>query len=124
MSLGVAYFGANGYTVSVPLNDTQWYDFVAEKDGKFYTVQCKATGSKQNVIPLKSCGGTRGSKYDVVTEHPLDYLFCVDKDQNLFLIPVDDIRKIGNKNSLALRTELSKSTRHDRLNVSKYSVAI
>ena len=31
MALGIAYFGANGYTVSIPLNDTQWYDFIAEK---------------------------------------------------------------------------------------------
>ena len=124
MSLGIAYFGSNGYTVSVPLNDTQWYDFVAEKDGIFYTVQCKATGSKQNVVPLKSCGGTHGSRYDCVTEHPLDYLFCVDKNQNMFLIPVDDIRKYGNTNSLALRTELHKSTRNDRIDVSKYSVTL
>ena len=39
MAMGIAYFGANGYTINVPLNDTQWYDFVAEKDGVFYTVQ-------------------------------------------------------------------------------------
>ena len=32
MALGIAYFGANGYTVSIPLNDTQWYDFVIEKE--------------------------------------------------------------------------------------------
>ena len=24
MVLGIAYFGANGETVSIPLNDTQW----------------------------------------------------------------------------------------------------
>ena len=35
MALGIAYFGANGYTVNIPLNDTQWYDFVIEKDGIF-----------------------------------------------------------------------------------------
>ena len=34
MALGIAWFGANGYTVNIPLNDTQWYDFVVEKDGK------------------------------------------------------------------------------------------
>lgn len=32
MALAIAYFGANGYTVSIPLNDTQWYDLVVEKD--------------------------------------------------------------------------------------------
>lgn len=34
MALAIAYFGANGYTVSIPLNDTQWYDLIVEKDGK------------------------------------------------------------------------------------------
>ena len=86
MALGIAYFGANGYTVSIPLNDTQWYDFVAEKDGKFYTVQCKATGSVAKEISLKSCGGTAGTAYDNVIDHPLDFLFCMDSKQNLFCI--------------------------------------
>lgn len=31
LSLAIGYFGSNGYTVSVPLNDTQWYDLVIEK---------------------------------------------------------------------------------------------
>ena len=35
MSFAIAYFGSNGYTVSVPLNDTQWYDLIIEKDGIF-----------------------------------------------------------------------------------------
>ena len=63
LALGIAWFGANGYSVNIPLNDTQWYDFVAEKDGKFYTVQCKATGSKDNTISLRSTGGTKGTVY-------------------------------------------------------------
>lgn len=27
----IPYFGLNGYTISIPLNDTQWYDLVVEK---------------------------------------------------------------------------------------------
>lgn len=38
LSLGIAYFGSNGYTVSIPLNDTQWYDLIVEKDNIFQTV--------------------------------------------------------------------------------------
>lgn len=57
MSFAIAYFGSNGYTVSVPLNDTQWYDLIIEKDGIFQTVQCKATGSQNNTISLRNCGG-------------------------------------------------------------------
>lgn len=35
MSLGIAYFGCNGYTVNIPLNNTQWYDFVIESVAYF-----------------------------------------------------------------------------------------
>lgn len=35
LSLAIAYFGKNGYTINIPLNDTQWYDLVVEKNGVF-----------------------------------------------------------------------------------------
>ena len=105
MSLGIAYFGANGYTVSIPLNDTQWYDFVVEKDGIFYTVQCKATGSKDNTISMRSTGGTNGGTYDTVLNHPVDYLFCLDKEMNMYVIPVKDLKEFGVNKQITLRTE-------------------
>ena len=122
MALGIAYFGANGYTVNVPLNDTQWYDFVIEKDGIFQTVQCKATGTSNNVIELKSCGGTKGSSYDFVLEHNLDFLFCLDKDQNMFVIPVQDMKEYGMKKQITLRTE--KSANGQGFQTYKYKVSI
>ena len=109
MAMGIAYFGANGYTVNMPLNDTQWYDFIVEKDGIFQTVQCKATGSKDNSISLKSCGGTNGKIYDTVVNHPIDLLFCLDKDLNMFVIPGEVLKEQGSKSSLALRTEPTKN---------------
>ena len=102
MALGIAYFGANGYTVNVPLNDTQWYDFIVEKDGKFETVQCKATGSKDGTIDFRSTGGTDGGMYDNMKNHPIDYLFCVNQNGNMYCIPVKDI---PNANGIRLRTE-------------------
>ena len=32
LSVAIAYFGSNGYTLSIPLNDTQDYDLVVDKD--------------------------------------------------------------------------------------------
>ena len=93
MALAIAYFGANGYTVNIPLNDTQWYDFVAEKDGVFFTVQCKATGSKDGRIDFRSTGGTNGGVY----------LFCVNQNMELFNIPIKDIPK--NTKGITLRTQ-------------------
>ena len=107
MALGIAYFGANGYTVNIPLNDTQWYDFVIEKDGIFQTVQCKATGSIDNVISLKSSGGTKGSVYDSVLNHTVDFLFCLDKNMNMYVIPVQDLKDFGVNKQITLRTEKS-----------------
>lgn len=124
MSIGIAYFGANGYTVSIPLNDTQWYDFIIEKDGIFYTVQCKATGSQDNAISLKSSGGTKGSTYDNILNHKIDLLFCLDKNKNIFVIPVEDIRANGNTNSIRLRTKLSSSVNSTTFDTSKYLVEI
>lgn len=118
LSMGIAYFGANGYSVNIPLNDTQWYDFVVEKDGKFYTVQCKATGSAENSIDLRSTGGTNGSVYDNVKNHPLDYLFCLDKNMNMFLIPGQDL---PNNKSISLRTEPNKN--NQGFNTYKYIVS-
>jgi hypothetical protein len=105
LSLAIAYFGTNGYTVSLPLNDTQWYDLVVEKDNIFETVQCKCTTTLDGVIDFTSKGGTKGTRYDSILDHPLDYIFCVNKDGLMWLIPVEEIRKSGNTKSISLRTQ-------------------
>lgn len=84
LSLAIAYYGTQGYTISLPLNDTQWYDLIIEKDGVFQTVQCKFTASKDNSISLRSTGGTKGSVYDNLLNYSLDILFCADKDMNMY----------------------------------------
>lgn len=122
MALALAYFGANGYTVSIPLNDTQWYDLIIEKNGVFQTVQCKFTASKNKEISLRSTGGTKGTAYDSVLDHPLDLLFCADDEQNLFVIPMQDLIDAGNKKSLALRT--APTVNRQGFNTYKYLVRI
>lgn len=122
LSLAIAYFGTNGYTVSLPMNDTQWYDLIVEKDCIFQTVQCKFTDSQNNSVELNSCGGTKGERYDNVLDHPLDLLFCADSNQHLFVIPVIDIRKAGNKKSIVLRT--SPNSNNQGFESYKYLVSI
>ena len=103
LSMAINYFTIQGYTVSIPINDTQWYDLIVEKNGIFKTVQCKATMTENDAISLRSTGGTNGSEYDNVLNHKeLDYLFCVNKDLNMWLIPTSEI---SNGNSIKLRTE-------------------
>lgn len=106
LSMAINYFTLKGYTVSVPMNDTQWYDLVIEKDGKFYTVQCKATATVDKTIDFRSTGGTNGGVYDNLLNHSeLDFLFCVDDSLNMWNIPVKDIVDYGCKRSIRLRFE-------------------
>lgn len=122
--MAINYFTLNGYTISLPLNDTQWYDMVVEKDGKFQTVQCKCTFTEDSEISLRSNGGTKGTTYDNIINHPeLDLLFCVNKDFNCWLIPVIEIIKAGNTKSIKLRTELTTNA-HPKLDTTLYQVQI
>ena len=122
MALAIAYFGTNGYTISTPLNDTQWYDLIVEKDGIFQTVQCKFTASKKNEISLRSMGGTNGGVYDNILNHPLDLIFCADKDLNMFVIPMEDLREAGNASRIVLRTSPNANNRG--FNTYKYLVQL
>lgn len=110
LAMAIAYFTSEGYTISTPLNDTQWYDLIIEKDGKFATVQCKCTGSQDSTINLRSTGGTKGTAYDNVLNHlQLDYLFCADTQGNMYVIPMSELRASGNTKQITLRTEPTKN---------------
>lgn len=105
LSMAINYFTIQGYTVSLPMNDTQWYDLIIEKDGIFETVQCKATETEDDSIDFRSTGGTKGKEYDNIQNYrdKLTYIFCVNKDRNMWLIPIKDL--YANKRSIRLRTE-------------------
>ena len=66
LTMAINYFTIQGYTVSLPINDTQWYDLIVEKDGIFKTVQCKATATEISSIDLRCTGGTGGKMYSVL----------------------------------------------------------
>lgn len=125
LAMGIAYFGANGYTVSIPLNDTQDYDFIIEKEGIFKTVQCKSTGyvtsSGTYKLTLSSSGGTNGKKYKTVIETGVDLLFALRGDGVMYVIPVKDIKNIK---SINLITEKNKYSNKDCIDTSKYIVTI
>ena len=109
LSMAINYFTLHGFTVSLPINDTQWYDLIVEKNGKFLTVQCKATATDNSSIDLRSSGGTNGNTYDHVFNHPVHLLFCVDKDLHIWIIPVKDLKDASIKSSFKLRTEPNKN---------------
>lgn len=91
-----------------------------EKNGKFETVQCKATFTQNDKIDFRSTGGTKGIVYDNLLNHPeLDWLFCVNKDLKMWLIPVKDITT---NQQITLRTEPTKN--NQGFQTYKYQVQI
>ena len=109
LGIAIAYFSTNGYIVSIPLNDTQDYDLIVDKNNKVEKIQVKSTGCITKYgkyqVALKSCGGTKGKMYKTVIETNIDKVFIVDKEKNMYLIPKD---LIENKSTINLCEKYSK----------------
>ena len=107
----IAYFTKEGYTISIPLNDTQWYDLIIEKEGKFLTVQVKYTSeqaaSGAYICSVKTTSGTSRTKSYSVIDKPVDLLFIYCINNYKYLIPVAEIT---NKNYITLQTKDSYTT--------------
>jgi len=103
LGIAIAYYTSNGYTVSIPLNDTQDYDLIVEKDNKILKIQVKATSCKTKYgvyqVALKSCGGTRGKTYKTLVDTKVDEVFIVTDNIDIYIIPIE---KINNKSTLNL----------------------
>ena len=109
LGMAIAYFTTNGYVAAIPLNDTQDYDLIIEKDGEIKTVQVKSTGCKTKnriyQVALKSCGGTNGKTYKTLIETKVDFLFVLNEKLEMYLIPKNKIR---NKATLNLCEKYSE----------------
>ena len=109
LGIAIAYFTTNGYIVSVPLNDTQDYDLIIDKNNKIKSVQVKYTTCKTKYgnyqVALKSCGGTKGTTYKTVVNTNVDYLFITTDKIDMYLIPVQEIK---NKSTLNLCDKYEK----------------
>lgn len=58
--------------------------------------------TEDDSIDFRSTGGTKGKEYDNVLNHEnLTYLFCVNKDFKMWLIPTSELTT----KSIKLRTE-------------------
>lgn len=102
LGIAIAYYTANGYIVSIPLNDTQDYDLIVEKDNILKRVQVKATSCKKNEnyqVALKSCGGTKGKTYKTLIDTNIEDLFILTEDLSIYIIPK---KEISNKSTLSI----------------------
>mgnify|MGYP000879073074 CR=1 FL=1 len=123
LAMAIGYFGANGMTVSIPLNDTQNYDLVVDYKGSLKKVQVKATNSISNsgayVVQLKTVSGTTRKVYKTVKDTDVDMLFCLCGDGTMYLIPVNEIKNVG---AINLGKGKSKYTNKSLPDWSKYIV--
>lgn len=96
MGLGKAieYFTSNQIPISIPLNDTQPYDLIADMNGKLYKIQVKTTrhtsnNGKSYEVQLRNTGGNRtGSTRIVLFDNSLcDYVFVYTAAEKCYLIP-------------------------------------
>ena len=104
VGIAIGWFVQHGYTVCLPLTDSQDYDIVIEIDGELKKVQVKttyATSPEGNyVVTLKVSGGNKSrSSVKHFTKSFADYLFVVTESNVKYFIPVNDI---DNKSTMNL----------------------
>lgn len=105
LSCAIQYFCMCGYTVSIPLTDSQDYDLVVEIRSVLYKVQVKTATSKSPYglyrASLKTCGGnSKGTYIKYGTDIIYDLLFVLTDEGDCYLIPKKEISK--NKASVNL----------------------
>ena len=75
--MAINYFTIKGYTISLPINDTQWYDLIIEKDGIFenldlYTKKFCNRLSPFNFFSLFSPAVTEEQKKSITEKYLLN----------------------------------------------------
>lgn len=115
LSLAIGYYGSNGYTISLPLNDTQDYDLIIDDGNKLQKVQVKFCNSISDYgayqVSVRSCGGTSGKVYKRIIDTNVDIVFVVCSNGQMFEIPK---QKITQRNTICLN--------ESNTNFSKYLV--
>lgn len=103
----IEYFTSQGFTVCLPLNDTQKYDLVVDIDNHLQRISVKTSRFKDTntsySVLLKNCGGASGkSKTRLFDNNNCDFVFVLTADDKMYLIPAREIPakhsiSIGNK---------------------------
>ncbi len=103
MCYAIAYFSKLGYTISIPITDSQDYDLIIDNGIKLLKVQVKTTKFKRYnsyQVALKTSGGNK-SQNNIKTFdfNSSDLLFILVDNGDMYCIPTSTI---SNKHSLNL----------------------
>lgn len=97
MGFAIAYFCKLGWTVSIPITDSQDYDLVVDNGERLLKVQVKTSKYKTKhgiyQVSLKTCGGNRScQKIKNFDKNSSDLLFVLLENGNVYLIPREEIK--------------------------------
>lgn len=111
LGVAISYFVLKGYTVFIPLTDSQDSDLVVDMDGVLKRIQVKTTKFKRNgmyILNLRVFGGNRSGKGKVklFNQTNNDYVFAFTNEGDRYLIPTEDLK--GIVNSILLGNKYSK----------------
>jgi hypothetical protein len=87
------YFSVEGYTVSLPISDSQDYDLIVDIEDKLYRVQVKTVYNKSEYgiyeANLRVLGGNRSGtgKTKFFDPKKVDYVFIVTEVGDMYFIP-------------------------------------
>lgn len=103
----IEYFTSQSIPVSIPLNDTQKYDIIADFNGGLQRISVKTSRYKSSntsyEVLLKNTGGSSGNnKIRLFNNQDCDYIFIYTANEELYLIPSKEIQAtnsicVGNK---------------------------
>jgi hypothetical protein len=92
-----------GYTVSIPLTDSQDYDLIVDIDNKLNKVQVKTTRYKNKygifMVNLSIKGGNQScNTIKIFDSSTVDYVFILTSENNMYFIPACEIKTKNNLN--------------------------
>lgn len=95
LGIAISYFCRNGYTVSLPLTDSQDYDLIVE-NGDLKRVQVKTTTHKAKngnfVVNMRTMGGNQKAYWSKkLDKTKIDILFAITESGEMYLIPTKEI---------------------------------
>jgi hypothetical protein len=104
MCYAIAYYSRLGWTVSIPITDSQDYDLLVENtDNNILKVQVKTSryltegGTYQ--VSLKICGGNKsGQTIKKMDKNYIDLVFVLVDDGSCYSIPTEKIESSGSMN--------------------------
>ena len=122
LAIAIGYYGSIGYTVNLPLNDTQDYDLIVDDGEHLKKVQVRCTGQMNSYggysVSVRSCGGTKGVAYSHVKDTNIDILFVVCTNGWMFEIPKEQIVQLASINLYSKKSKYSSN----KIDYSKYMV--